>query len=77
MNNATRTPEAAAGVPVPLDAVVRWHVHPLDRCQHVFAERGRNVQWTSSGTGGEPPEGAPVCVDEECIICGAGRQRWE
>ena len=70
----TKSAERDSGT---VPALVRWPVNPLDRCQHVFAERGRNVLWTDSGTDREPPLGAPVCVDEECTLCGAWRQRWE
>lgn len=68
-------PDAGKGTLGPL---VRFPmVHPLDRCQHIFAESQRNIQWADNGTGSQPPAGAPVYVEEQCFLCGAWRQRWE
>lgn len=58
------------------EPVVRWPAHELDLCNHIFQQRSSAVVWASDGTGGLPPVNAPTVIDEECILCGAWRQRW-
>lgn len=55
---------------------VRWPAHELDRCNHIFQQRSCAVVWASDNTGLPPPPDAPTVIDEECILCGAWRQRW-